>query len=308
MKSGNKTTILALMLASTLATGCSSSQTGGDGGDAFPLDAGPESSADAVGSIPEDMLADAEGHGEPAAAASGDPFNDLNEKPEAQAANDDPFADLQEKHETTAQAGGIDDLLVEGGASQVSGGSHSSALSGETASYHVKAGDTLMKIAFSIYGDIDRWKDLQDWNRDALKGGNALRKGMTLKYETPAEAFSPEQLAHSYLIKTGDTLAGIADDVYGRREKYKKLQSYNPRLIKNPHRIFAGFTLFYDITQEEMAEAEARRQQKASGGAIHMSDASVPSAVQPVPADVSKGPASAPVAAKPSVPDLTEEK
>ena len=308
MKSGNKTALLALVLASTIATGCSSSQTGGDGGDAFPLDAGPESSADAVGSIPEDMLADAEGHGE-APSSSADPFNDLSEKPEAHATNDDPFADLQEKGETTAQAGGIDDLLVEGGSSQVSGGSRSSALSGETADYHVKSGDTLMKIAFSIYGDIDRWKDLQDWNRAALTSGTALRKGMTLKYETPAEAFSPEQLAHSYLIKTGDTLAGIADDVYGRREKYKKLQSYNPRLIKNPHRIFAGFTLFYDITQEEMAEAEARRQQKASGGAIHMGDAAVPSAVQPVPADVSKGPASAPVASHPAgVPDLTEEK
>mgnify|MGYP003346941154 CR=1 FL=1 len=32
-------------------------------------------------------------------------------------------------------------------------------------------------------------------------------------------------------------VAGIADDVYGKKQKYTKLQNYNKKLIKNPNRI-----------------------------------------------------------------------
>jgi hypothetical protein len=165
----------------------------------------------------------------------------------------------------------------------------------------VKAGDTLMKIAFQIYGDVDRWKELHELNQAKLKTGSALRKGMKLKYDAPVEAYSPHELAHSYLIKKGDTLAGIADDVYGKKQKYKKLQSYNKRLIKNPNRIFAGFTIFYDITDQEMAEAEAHRAQKAAGGGGAPAPApapAVPSAINPPPA-----PTPAPVAVNPSASD-----
>src|SRR5579871_2323396 len=35
--------------------------------------------------------------------------------------------------------------------------------SGELATYTVQKGDTLMKIAFNIYGDIGQWKSLYDW-------------------------------------------------------------------------------------------------------------------------------------------------
>jgi hypothetical protein len=269
----NKATFLALFVASALATGCSSSQTSGDG-EAILMEPGAESGADAVGSIPEDMLAGEEGADPSAEHAEGS----------------DPFADL-----AGGDSGAGASAPTELAGSLTTESESGTPAGGEIAWYEIKRGDTLMKIAFSIYGDIDRWKDLKDWNTGAFKSFSHLKAGTKLKYETPAVPFTQEELAHSYLIKHGDTLAGIADEVYGRRVKYKKLQAYNPRLIKNVNRIFAGFKLFYEITAEEMAEAEARRQQRASGGSMNLTDSSVPSAVQPVPGDVAQ-PAAAPVA------------
>lgn len=237
--------LLSLLAALALGAGCSSSQTAGDDG---YLDMGnsPESGADAVGSIPEDMLANDEAATEPVADESTD-----GAAAEASAGSD-PFADLADSE----NAGGALEVTEESG----------SAATGTTEKYTVKAGDTLMKIAFTIYGDIDRWKDLRDWNQAAIKNASHLKVGTKLTYETPLQPFDAQERAHSYLIKQGDTLAGIADEVYGRKMKYRKLQRYNKKLIKNPNRIFAGFTIFYDITDQELAEAEARRQERMANG------------------------------------------
>ncbi|HEY8278634.1 MAG TPA: LysM peptidoglycan-binding domain-containing protein [Bdellovibrionota bacterium] len=250
--------VLALLLGSYA---CSNTPPAGDSGnpEAGAADSSA-SSADAVGSVPEDMLSNEKG---------GQESSDSSEA--AAATEPDPFSDLKEKEDEESKTADASD---ESGSS--------SAGTGEMDAYTVKAGDTLMKIAFKLYGDVDRWKDLHDINRQALKGGSNLRKGMKLRYEVPSAPFEPEQHGHSYEIKKGDTLAGIADEVYGKRNKYKKLQSYNRRLIKNPNKIFAGFTIFYDITEKEMAEAEARKAQKAAGGGgMPAPAAPVPSAIAP---------------------------
>lgn len=288
--------LISLLAALALGAGCSSSQTTGD--DSY-LDMGnsPESGADAVGSIPEDMLANEEAAtdsmtGEEAPPADSTASSDA-------ASGTDPFADL-------AEAEGSKDALE---VTEESG----SGTTGATEQYRVKAGDTLMKIAFTIYGDIDRWKDLRDWNQAAIKNASHLKVGTKLTYETPLQPFNAQELSHSYLIKQGDTLAGIADEVYGRKMKYRKLQRYNQKLIKNPNRIFAGFTIFYDITDKELAEAEMRRQERMAGGGfpapasppaaggddfnlLPSSDQSMPSALSP-PKPASSG--GAPIAAYP---------
>ena len=275
---------LALVFALALTPGCSSSPTNSDG---LPIEGeSMHSGADAVGSIPEDMLASEESSGEavtgiPAAedAPSGDP-TDLTASATPTA---DPFADLTEG------------TAVDESSGEASAGV---ATTGETATYVVKPGDTLMKIAFSIYGDIDRWKDLHEWNRGKVKSVSRLHTGTKLTYETPVHAFSAEELGHSYTIKQGDTLANIADEVYGRKMKYRKLQNYNKSLIKNANRIFAGFTIYYDITAQEMAEAEQRRQERAAGGPPPV-DTSIPSAISPPNVAPS---APAPLAVSPSPP------
>lgn len=265
--------LLAIVLS---ATSCSSSPPAGEGNLDGALPA-PESSADQVGSIPEDMLADEMG----VESSAGMPGDELSSSP-------NPFADLSENHESESTVTADRDALLvpedtTGGSSSSpfadldsNDGGHDSSGSGKMDRYTVKAGDTLMKIAFNLYGDVERWKDLKELNSQALKGGDLVRAGMKLRYEVPNESFNPDQHAKAYEIKKGDTLAGIADEVYGRRAKYKKLQNYNKDLIKNPNRIFAGFTIYYDITEQEMAEAEARRAERAAQGG-----SSVPSAISP---------------------------
>lgn len=265
MRSGNQYSVITLLvLALAFGQGCSSSQTSDDA----PMEAGGlESGADAVGSIPEDMLANEELPMSSDVAAG---ETETKEEPAAATGEADPFADLVEGgSSTSADALGVAENEPV-----------NTELSGSSDTYTVKPGDTLMKIAFTIYGDIDRWKELHDWNRASLKKASELKVGMKLTYETPVQAYSPEEKAHSYIIKQGDTLAGIADEVYGRKMKYKKLQNYNNHLIKNPNRIFAGFTIFYDITQQEMAEAEARRNERMAGGDMP-APSSVPSVISP---------------------------
>ena len=278
---------LFIGLVAIAGTACSNSKPASEGNVPEDMLANAEggSQADAVGSIPEDSLM-APGE-EPTSAAA--PANEAEALVSSSKATDNPFSDLKENEKSDSLA------VIEDGEKKEEG-------TGSMDTYTVKAGDTLMKVAFSIYGDIERWKDLQEWNQASLKKRKGLRKGMKLQYEVPATAFNPEQRAHAYEIKKGDTLAGIADEVYGRKMKYKKLQGYNRQLIRNPNRIFAGFTIYYDITQKEMAEAEARRQERMAGGG---GDHSVPSSLVPPPTDLTAPPP--PIAVAPPAPASTGE-
>jgi nucleoid-associated protein YgaU len=271
--------MLALCALASATYGCSNVEQASDNGSADSAAAG--TSADSVGSIPEDLLAQEEkGQGT------------ASENKESA----DPFSDLKEG-DKTADATAPSDALA------LTGDSDHSAGSGKMETYTVKSGDTLMKIAFTIYGDIDRWKDLQQWN-SKLKKASMLSKGTKLTYEAPLSPFEPEQHAQSYMIKKGDTLANIADEVYGRKMKFKKLQNYNAKLIRNPNKIFAGFTIFYDITAKEIAEADARRKERMAGGGGGGSNISepqslVPSAIAPPTEDL-KAPAPLAVAPTPA--------
>lgn len=217
--------LLAVLFSAFIVTGCSSSgETNPEDGTidaelAMSDDELPD--ADEVGSIPED-----------------DAFSEL--QAESGGGGDDPFADLEDNLADNAVANSME------------------VNEGEMASYTVKRGDTLMKIAFSLYGDLNKWRDLRTWNADSVGNGNSLTPGMSLKYVYEGE-FIRQKLDYSYLIRRGDTLGGIARQIYGKVMKYRKLQNFNPRLVRNANRIFAGFTLYYNITPQEQKEAEAAR-------------------------------------------------
>ena len=115
---------------------------------------------------------------------------------------------------------------------------------GEVKQYKVKSGDTLMKIAFESYGDLYRWKDIYDGNRNVMKSPTDLAPGTMLTL-SGAGAVTIERNGDRYLIKKGDTLGLISNDVYGTKAKWKKLWENNRQLIKNPNRIYAGFNLYY---------------------------------------------------------------
>jgi nucleoid-associated protein YgaU len=111
--------------------------------------------------------------------------------------------------------------------------------------YKVKKGETLMQIAFKIYGDVDRWKDIKKMNQEKVSRNAALPANMTLKYMAPASEFVWNPVGNPYLIKTGETLGIISNNVYQTPKKWKDLWENNKPLIKNPNVIFAGFTLYY---------------------------------------------------------------
>jgi nucleoid-associated protein YgaU len=130
--------------------------------------------------------------------------------------------------------------------------------SGGTSSYTVRPGDTLMKIAFENYGDLYKWKDIYQENHDAIKNPNDVPPGTVLKLDKPSVPVAIERNGDQYMIKAGDTLGTIANDVYGTKSKWKKIWNNNKQLIKDPNKIYAGFYLFYTLTPEERDNLEKR--------------------------------------------------
>lgn len=122
-----------------------------------------------------------------------------------------------------------------------------------TKQYTVQKNETLMLIAFKLYGDYDRWKELANYNSEKLAGSTMLKEGMVLNYVAPSEEFvwNPEGLP--YLIRTGDTLGRISSNVYSTHTKWKLLWDNNRPLIKDPNKIFAGFTIYYNESGREVA-------------------------------------------------------
>ena len=112
--------------------------------------------------------------------------------------------------------------------------------------YKVKnSNETLMLIAFNIYGDFLYWKSIAELNEDSLNSDYQLRKGMRILYYEPKRSFSYNPDGNPFLIKRGHSLSKISDIVYENWERWPEIRNNNSRLIKNPNKIYAGFTLFY---------------------------------------------------------------
>lgn len=124
---------------------------------------------------------------------------------------------------------------------------------GSIKQYTVQKNETLMLIAFKLYGDYERWKEIAQQNHGTLKGSTTIREGMVLNYTAPAEEFVWNPQGLPYLIRTGDTLGGISKQVYSTVHKWKLIWDNNRPLIKDPNKIYAGFTLYYLENGREVA-------------------------------------------------------
>ncbi len=122
---------------------------------------------------------------------------------------------------------------------------NANADAGLVKTYKVQKGETLMQIAFKIYGDISKWKELKELNGSKLSRNSALKKNMEIKYKAPEKEFVWNPEGTPYLIKNGETLGTISNTVYQTPKKWRKIWDNNKPLIKNPNVIFAGFTLYY---------------------------------------------------------------
>ena len=116
--------------------------------------------------------------------------------------------------------------------------------------YKIKENDTLMLISFATYGDYARWREIIKNN--PVKA-NELVIGDTLRLVKPNSPtiFYPKGLP--YIVQQGDTLGKISDDKYGTPRKWRKIYNNNKTLIKNPNIIFAGFTIFYEPEEKNIA-------------------------------------------------------
>ncbi len=112
-------------------------------------------------------------------------------------------------------------------------------------SYTVQRNETLMLISYKLYGDYSRWKEIAALNADKLKGGAIISEGMNLKYSEAGAGFSSQGNGVAYLIEQGDTLGKISNKVYGMSSKWKSIWENNRAMIKDPNKIYTGFTLYY---------------------------------------------------------------
>ena len=124
-------------------------------------------------------------------------------------------------------------------------GASASQVGEERESYTVQEGDTLMKVAFEMYGNVYKWKEIYEANKDQISNPNAIPQGVILKIAKTTSPASIDRIGEKYLIKKGDTLGTISHSVYGTASKWKKIWKNNKQLIRDPNQIFAGFYLYY---------------------------------------------------------------
>jgi nucleoid-associated protein YgaU len=120
----------------------------------------------------------------------------------------------------------------------------------EQQDYLVEKGDTLMKISFKLFGDISQWKTIADLNPGSEQ---MLLSGTKIKVPLAESPFVWQPVGLPYIIQSGDTLGTISKDKYGTPSKWKKIYNNNKPLIKDPNKIYAGFTIYYE--EEESMSA-----------------------------------------------------
>ncbi len=134
------------------------------------------------------------------------------------------------------------------------------APSDASGSYTVQRNETLMMISYKLYGDYSRWKEIAAINAGKLNGGTIISEGMVLSYSENGAGFSASQNGEPYLIQWGDTLGKISNQVYGQTSRWKEIWDNNRPMIKDPNKIYTGFTLFYvpdgGVPRETAAVAE----------------------------------------------------
>jgi nucleoid-associated protein YgaU len=192
----------------------------------------------------EDELLDEEGEDEMLAEEDGE---DMDEEEDVEVAEEDgDEMDEDEEIEVADEAEEEDEEMEEEEpmiADNDDDGAYAAdvEMSGSYGNYKVKRGDTLMLIAFKIYGDYTKWRTIANLN----PGSSRLAVGSVIKFQKPKRRFSwdPEGLPH--LIRNGETLGTISNQKYGTQKRWKSIWNNNRPLIRNPNLIFAGFTVYY---------------------------------------------------------------
>jgi hypothetical protein len=129
---------------------------------------------------------------------------------------------------------------------------------GKTETYKVRRGDTLMKISFEKYGNIYRWREIYDSNKSKIANLNRLTAGTLLTIQG-VEYIVIERNGTPYLIRRGDTLVRISNNLYNTPTEWKSIWKNNRQLIHDPNKIYAGFTLYYVPKKSDEVPKQVRQ-------------------------------------------------
>ncbi len=127
-----------------------------------------------------------------------------------------------------------------------------------TSTYVVQRGDTLEKIAERLLGDAKHWKTLHEANQDRIPDPGKIYPGQVLVI--PGRQ-SEQGNAASYVVKSGDTLKGIAKKMLGDGDRWEELYALNQDRISDPKRLFPGQVLALPFTVEQLAHLGATDKQ-----------------------------------------------
>ncbi len=153
-----------------------------------------------------------------------------------------PEMESQPAEETSSLEASSDPMLSEEPTAAV-------AVAGNIINYEVKKTETMMLIAFNLYGDYEQWRKIKELNPE-VSPYKSLQAGQVIKVVEPTEKFVWAPSGNPYLIKRNDTLSSISSELYQTPNHWKDLYHHNQPLIKDPNKIFAGFTIYYlDVTE-----------------------------------------------------------
>ena len=113
-----------------------------------------------------------------------------------------------------------------------------------SAAHRVEPGDNLWEIARRHYGDPLLWIVIRDANRDALAGSPDYLP-VDLDLELPP--WPPKERAvgagDAYVVQPGDSLSGIARQLYGDSRRWPAILQANLECIEAPDRLYPNQTL-----------------------------------------------------------------
>jgi len=132
----------------------------------------------------------------------------------------------------------------------------------QTATYTVKSGDNLYKIAKKLYGNGDKWRILADANKDKISKNGNLKVGAVLKVpgmkpttlaktepavvakaQTKPEAKPEAKKSTTYTVKPGDSLGKISQATLGTSKRVNDIIAANKGKLHDADDIKVGMVL-----------------------------------------------------------------
>lgn len=120
------------------------------------------------------------------------------------------------------------------------------------ATYVVRAGDSLAKIAREVLGNESRWRELAALNKDVVDEDDGVRVGVRLTLPgtgaTPAakpkvSRAAEEKATRTYVVKRGDTLGRIAQRQLGSSKRKSEILELNRGKVRDEDAIVVGMAL-----------------------------------------------------------------